>query len=56
MVCFGDNLNYLPMFEVADEKYAVKNAHEIVLNIADKIIECNNNNGVARYLKSVLQG
>ncbi|NGM84799.1 HAD family hydrolase [Paenibacillus sp. 7124] len=53
LVCFGDNLNDLPMFEVADEKYAVKNAHEIILNTADKIIESNNNNGVARYLKTV---
>jgi Cof subfamily protein (haloacid dehalogenase superfamily) len=52
LVCFGDNLNDLPMFEAADEKYAVSNAHEIVLNTVDKIIESNNDNGVAKYLRT----
>jgi 5-amino-6-(5-phospho-D-ribitylamino)uracil phosphatase len=52
LVCFGDNLNDLPMFEAADEKYAVSNAHEIVLNTADKIIESNNDNRVAKYLRT----
>lgn len=54
VVCFGDNLNDLSMFEAADEKYAVSNAHETILNTADKIIESNNHNGVARFLKTVL--
>ncbi len=53
VVCFGDNLNDLSMFEAADEKYAVSNAHETILNSADKIIESNNNNGVAKFLKSI---
>lgn len=51
VVCFGDNLNDLSMFEIADECYAVNNAHELVLNAADKIIESNNNNGVVRFIK-----
>lgn len=52
VVCFGDNLNDLSMFEAADEKYAVSNAHATILNTADKIIESNNNNGVAKFLKA----
>ncbi|MCU6713260.1 HAD family hydrolase, partial [Paenibacillus sp. J5C_2022] len=55
LICFGDNLNDLSMFEVADEKYAVENAHEILLNRADKIIESNNCNGVARFLRSIFE-
>ncbi|MBP1994444.1 HAD-IIB family hydrolase [Paenibacillus eucommiae] len=53
LVCFGDNLNDLPMFEAADEKYAVSNAHEMIRNVADKVIDSNLNNGVPKYLSSV---
>lgn len=41
------------MFEVSDEKYAVKNANEAVINAADKVIDSNNNNGVSRYLSKL---
>lgn len=51
IVCFGDNLNDLPMFEVADEKYAVSNAHESVKQAADAVIGSNEQNGVARFLQ-----
>lgn len=50
LVCFGDNLNDLSMFEGADECYAVSNAHELVKQIATGIIDSNNNDGVARFL------
>ena len=30
LVVFGDNVNDLPMFEVADERYAVANATELL--------------------------
>ncbi|WP_027086207.1 HAD family hydrolase [Cohnella panacarvi] len=50
LVCFGDNLNDLSMFEGADECYAVSNAHESVKQIATGIIDSNNNDGVARFL------
>ncbi|MBP1155098.1 MULTISPECIES: HAD family hydrolase [unclassified Paenibacillus] len=53
LVCFGDNLNDLSMFEAADEKYAVSNAHEILRNKADKIIDSNNSNGVSTFLSSI---
>ncbi|MDF2565794.1 MAG: hypothetical protein K0Q53_2198 [Massilibacillus sp.] len=53
IVCFGDNLNDSPMFEVADEKYAVRNAHDLLKNIATCVIDSNNADGVAKYLKTV---
>ena len=53
LVCFGDNLNDSPMFEIADEKCAVENAHETLKEAATCIIESNNNDGVAKYLKTI---
>lgn len=50
LVCFGDNLNDLSMFEGADECYAVSNAHESVKQLAMGIIDSNNNDGVAKFL------
>ncbi len=54
LVCFGDNLNDIPMFEIADEKYAVENAHELLKKNATGIIGCNDDDGVAKYLKSTI--
>ncbi|XEC94772.1 HAD family hydrolase [Paenibacillus tarimensis] len=51
VVCFGDNLNDLSMFEAADEGYAVSNEHDRVKKAATQIIGSNNNDGVARFLK-----
>lgn len=50
-VAFGDNLNDLPLFNAADEKYAVENAVEELKGIADGIIKSNEENGVAEYLR-----
>lgn len=52
IVCFGDNLNDLPMFEEADKSIAVKNAVSQVRARADEIIGANTENSVAQYIYS----
>jgi Cof subfamily protein (haloacid dehalogenase superfamily) len=52
LVVFGDNLNDLPLFAIADECYAVANAASAVRDAATAIIESNTNDGVARWLTS----
>jgi len=51
LICFGDHLNDIPMFEIADKKYAVENAQDALKKIADEIIPSNDNDGVAACLK-----
>ena len=50
IIAFGDGLNDLPMFEIADECYAVANAVDELKAIATDVIDSNNNDGVARWL------
>ena len=50
LVCFGDGVNDISMFEVADECYAVANAHEKLKKIATAVIGSSQEDGVARYL------
>lgn len=50
LVCFGDGLNDIPMFEVADECYAVGNADERLKELATDVILPNTEDGVARFL------
>ncbi len=50
IVCFGDNLNDISMFEEADIKIAVENARPEIKARADLITLSNDNNGVANYL------
>ena len=50
IVCFGDNLNDLPMFAVADEAYAVANAKDEVKAAATGVIGSNVQMGVVRFL------
>lgn len=50
VVCFGDNLNDLPMFRASDRGYAVENARDEVKNAAAGIIEGNDADGVVRWL------
>ena len=38
------------MFEIADESYAVENAHEDLKSKATAIIASNNDDGVAKFL------
>ena len=50
LVVFGDGKNDIDMFELADESYAVQNAHEDLKRIATSIISSNNEDGVAKWL------
>lgn len=50
VICFGDNLNDIPMFKVADEKYAMENSVDGLKKYATKIIDTNDNDGVAKFL------
>lgn len=50
-ICFGDNLNDLPMFRIADECYAMENAVEGLKAVATGVIKSNNKDGVARFIK-----
>lgn len=50
IVAFGDGLNDIPMFQIADECYAVANAVDELKAIATGVIESNNADGVAKWL------
>lgn len=50
LVVFGDGKNDIDMFELADESYAVQNAHEDLKRIATSIISSNDEDGVAKWL------
>ncbi len=50
LVVFGDAKNDIDMFELADESYAVQNAHEDLKRIATSIISSNDEDGVAKWL------
>ena len=49
-MAFGDNLNDLPLFRLADRRYAPENAMDEVKRQATAIIPDNNHDGVARFL------
>lgn len=51
ITAFGDNLNDLTLFSVADEKYAVENAVSEVKLQANAVIESNRADGVAKFLR-----
>ncbi|MEJ6950511.1 Cof-type HAD-IIB family hydrolase [Natronospora cellulosivora (SeqCode)] len=51
---FGDNLNDLAMFYQAGKSIAVENAQLQVLELADEIIDSNENDGVAQYINKIL--
>lgn len=50
MVAFGDNLNDLPMLQMADVAVAVGNALPEVKAMADVVIGTNNEDAVARFI------
>lgn len=54
VVCFGDDTNDIDMFKAADECYAVSNAVEELKDIADAVIQSNNDDAVAKWLCSRL--
>ncbi len=51
VVAFGDALNDIDMFEVADEAYAVENAAKELKAAADGVIGSNDSDGVAHFLR-----
>ena len=50
VVCFGDAINDIPMFQMADEAYAVETAAEELKALATGIIDSNDEDGVAKWL------
>ena len=51
IVAFGDSINDIPLFEAADERYAVANAAQVLKDRATSIIGCNDEDGVAHWLE-----
>ena len=51
VICFGDNLNDIPMFEASDIAVAVENAHPELKSRADDIVS----DGVCAWIKKYLQ-
>ena len=51
IVAFGDGLNDMELFKIADKAYAVANACDESKKIADAVIGSNDEDGVARWLK-----
>lgn len=52
LVTFGDNLNDISMFSIADEAYAVENAHSDLKKLATEVIGTNIDNSVAKKIKN----
>ncbi len=55
LVVFGDNKNDIELFKAADRSYAVANAVPELKAIAADVIESNNNDGVARFIRQELK-
>lgn len=51
IIVFGDNLNDIPIFEVADECYAVENAHDNLKKISTGVIGKNDDDAVALFIE-----
>ena len=56
LVVFGDGLNDIPMFRMADEAYAVSNALDELKQFATGVIGSNEENAVAEFLKRQMAG
>lgn len=56
IVAFGDNLNDIPLFEIADECYAVEDSAEELKKIATGIIGSNNDDAVAKFIFGRIEG
>jgi hydroxymethylpyrimidine pyrophosphatase-like HAD family hydrolase len=54
LVVFGDGKNDIDLFELADEGYAVENAHEDLKKYAAAVIASNDEDGVAKWLEGRL--
>ena len=51
LIVFGDGKNDIDMFQMADESYAVANAHEELKKYATDVILSNDEDGVAQWLE-----
>ncbi|MFU8876033.1 HAD family hydrolase [Micromonospora sp. SL4-19] len=56
MIAFGDNVNDVPLFGVADESCAVANAVPELRALATRTIPSNDEDGVARWLEECVRG
>ena len=56
LVVFGDSVNDIPMFKIADEAYAVANAVDELKALATGIIGSNEEDAVAVYLSKAEPG
>lgn len=52
LICFGDNFNDMEMLKKADIGVAVENACGELKDIADIVVQSNENDGVARFIES----
>lgn len=52
IVAYGDNINDLPILEIADDAVAVENAVDKVKEIADRIIGANTTDAVAKDIRN----
>lgn len=53
LIVFGDGVNDLPLFEIADESYAVSNADNALKAAATAVIGSNNEDGAAHQLLKI---
>lgn len=56
IVVFGDSVNDISMFEIADEAYAVENAIDELKEKATSVIDSNDEDGVAKFLSERWEG
>lgn len=54
-VVFGDHLNDLGLFEAGGTRIAVRNAHERIQKLADQVVDSNDADGVANYIRKQLE-
>lgn len=50
IIAFGDNLNDIPMFNIADEAYAVSNAHPDLKKLATGVLDSNDDDSVVKFI------
>ena len=53
VIAFGDGLNDMDMFKIADASFAVANAADELKSIATAVIQSNDDDGVAKFLKKI---
>lgn len=52
LICFGDDVNDIPLFRIADACYALRNAISDLKEIATGVIASNDEDGVANWMKT----